>query len=150
MSLDRVFSIVEGMRQLACADAAFGKPQEYEGRVLIPVATVSTGFGLGMGQAAGEECEAGPDEGETTPEGSQTPVKPKERTSEDTVRETGGGGGGGGVRSRPIAVIEVTPAATVIRPIVDEGKVLLAGMALVAWIALWLSLTLQAIFGREA
>jgi uncharacterized spore protein YtfJ len=150
MSLDRVFAIVEGMRQVACADAAFGKPQEYEGKVLIPVATVSTGFGLGLGQTVGDECEQAPGESETTPEESQTPVKPKERIGEDTAREAEGGVGGGGVRSRPIAVIEITPTATVIRPIVDEGKVLLAGIALVAWIALWLSLTLQAIFGREA
>lgn len=150
MSLDRVFSIVEGMRQVACADVVFGKPQQYEGRVLIPVATVSTGFGLGLGQVAGAQREEGPDERETAPEESQTPAKPEARTGEGIAQEAEGGGGGGGVRSRPIAVIEVTPATTVIRPIVDEGKVLLAGMALVAWIALWLSLTLQAIFGREA
>ena len=149
MSLDRVFTVVEGMRQVACADTAFGKAQEFGGRVLIPVATVSTGFGLGLGQTAGVDCEVGPDEGETTPEERQTPTKPQGR-SEGTAGEVEGGGGGGGVRSRPIAVIEVSPAATVIRPIVDESKILLAGMALIAWIALWLGLTLQAIFGREA
>jgi hypothetical protein len=47
-------------------------------------------------------------------------------------------------------VIEVTPEATVIRPIVDEGKVLLASVALMAWIVFWLGLTLRAIFGRRA
>jgi uncharacterized spore protein YtfJ len=150
MSLDRVFSVVEGMRQVACADVAFGKPLEVEGKVLIPVATVATGFGLGMGQMVDAECEQEPDGGDAESEEGQTPAEPGEQAGERPAGEGQGGGGGGGARSRPIAVIEVTPAATVIRPIVDESKVMLAGIALVAWIVLWLSLTLQAIFGREA
>ncbi len=150
MSLERVFTIVEGMRQVACADAAFGRPQEIEGKVLIPVAAVSIGFGLGLGQMVRDEHEQGPDEGEMTPEENQATTKPEEERSEDKAREAEGGGGGGGVRSRPIAVIEVTPEATVIRPIVDQGKVILASVALMAWFVFWLGLTLRAIFGRRA
>jgi len=150
MSLERVFDVVEGMRKQACADAAFGKPQEVAGRVLIPVAVVSTGFGLGLGQTVRDECEEVCDENaEESDEGQATPESGEEQGSEPGSKGEGGGGGGG-VRTRPIAVIEVTPEATVVRPIVDEGKVALAWVALMGWAIFWCSLTMRAIFGHRS
>jgi len=122
-----MFEVVENLRQTASADAAFGEPQEVEGRVLIPVAEVGIGFGLGFGQG-------------TSSEGKE----------ESDVPEGGGGGegggAGGGAKSRPVAVIEVTPEETVIKPIVDESKISLAGVLLVGWIVFWLTATVRAVF----
>jgi uncharacterized spore protein YtfJ len=122
-----MFRVVEGLQDTASADVAFGKPEEIEGRVLISVAAVSTGFGMGFGQAAA---------GESTEE--EMPSAGDE-----------GGGAGGGSRSRPVAVIEVTPEETIVKPIVDEGRIALAGIALVAWAVFWVTATLRAIFGHE-
>ncbi len=124
MSLEGVFSTVEGLRSVASVDAAFGKPQEIEGKVLIPVAVVGSGFGLGFGQG-------------TT--GQQTEKQPAPADGE-------GGGSLAGAGARPIAVIEVTAEDTTIRPIVDETKIALAGVALGAWSVFWVMATLRSIF----
>ena len=125
MSLERVFSTVEDLHSVASVDAAFGKPQEIEGKVLIPVAVVSSGFGLGFGQGtSGERTE-----------------------KEPTPAEGEGGGSLGGAGARPIAVIEVTAEETTIRPIVDETKIALAGVALGAWSVFWVMATLRSVLG---
>lgn len=139
MSLEKLFEVVNGLREKASADAAFGEPREVEGRVLIPVACVATGLGMGFGSGMPtEEMEAeGPDETEApeTPGGAETPE---------------GGGGGGGARSRPVAVIEVTETETLVRPIVDETKVALAGIALAGWTVFCLAVTLRRVFGQKS
>lgn len=124
MSLERMFATIDNLRSTASVEAAFGKPQEIKGKVLIPVANVSIGLGLGFGKgiAGGEE----------------KPI---------SQGESGGSGGGGG--ARPVAVIEVTETETVIRPIQDDAKIALAGIALVGWCAFWFLATLRAIFGKE-
>jgi uncharacterized spore protein YtfJ len=128
MSLEGVFSTVESLRSVASVDAAFGKPREVEGKVLIPVAVVGSGFGLGFGQGtSGEEAGAEPEPAEGE-----------------------GGGSLGGAGARPIAVVEVTAENTMVRPIIDETKIALAGVALVAWSVFWLMATLRAIFGGRA
>jgi uncharacterized spore protein YtfJ len=128
MSLEGIFSTVEGLRGVASVDAAFGKPQEIEGKVLIPVAVVGTGFGLGFGQGtSGEQAQAEP-----------------------APAEGEGGGSLAGAGARPIAVIEVTAEDTTIRPIVDETKIALAGVALGAWSVFWIMATLRSIFGGRA
>jgi len=118
-----MFTTIDNLRSAVSAEAAFGPPQEVKGKVLIPVANVGVGFGLGFGKGTLEGAEKPAGEG-----------------------ESGGSGGGGG--ARPIAVIEVTETETVVRPIQDEGKITLAGIALVAWCAFWFLATLRAIFGK--
>jgi uncharacterized spore protein YtfJ len=128
MSLEGVFSTVEGLRSIASVDAAFGKPQEIEGKILIPVAVVGSGFGLGFGQGTpGEQAE-----------------------DEVTPAEGEGGGSLAGAGARPVAVIEVTAEDTTIRPILDETKVALAGVALGAWSVFWVMATLRSIFGGRS
>lgn len=123
MSLEKMFASIDNLRSIASVDAAFGKPQEIEGKALIPVATVGMGFGLSFGKGA--------------------------KAEEEPAGESEGGGGGGGVHSRPVAVIEVTEAETVIRPIEDETKTTLAETALVAWCLFWFFAALRAIFGKH-
>lgn len=141
MSLERMFEVLEGLGQTATADAAFGQPREVEGRVIIPVSAVGTGFGLGFGRGTpGLEVEP---ESDVPWDMDQAPEKEDEGADE-------GGGGGGSARSRPVAAIEVTPDGTVVRPIVDETKVALAGIALAGWFTFWLLTTVRAVFGRRS
>jgi len=129
MSLERMFDAVEQLRGMSSADAAFGEPREVEGRVLIPVAQVRAGLGLGFGQRAPDEVrEEGEVEGES--------VAPQD------------GGAGYGTRARPIAVIEVTPERTVVRPIVDETRIAMAGLLLMGWIVFWMAMTVRKVFGK--
>lgn len=121
--LQRLFDLVESLRRRANVNAAFGRPQTVEGRTLIPVAEVAYGFGMGFGTAAGaEEAEEG--------EGS-------------------GGGGGAGVRSRPLAVVEVTSEGVRVEPVVDEGRIALAGVLLAGWSVFWITRALARIFGKK-
>ena len=128
MSLERMFETLEGLRSTASVDAAFGKPQETNGRTLIPVSSVQLGMGIGFGQGVSEES-----------------IDQEQAADEPP----GGGGGGGGAGARPIAMVEVTADQTIIHPIIDETKVALAGIALGAWVFLLLTLTLRAIFGSS-
>ncbi len=124
MSLEKMFASIDELRSTASTGAAFGPPQEVEDKVLIPVAEVGMGFGLGFGKNAQEGPEAPPNEGK-------------------------GDRGGGGANARPIAMIEVTEKETVVHPIEDETRTTLAGIALIAWCVFWLLATLESIFGRD-
>ncbi|MBN1579179.1 MAG: hypothetical protein JXA89_00645 [Anaerolineae bacterium] len=120
-----MFASIDNLRDTASVGKAFGEPQEAEGKIIIPVAEVGLGFGLGFGQG-------------TTPE-----------TEEAPVGEGEGGGGGGGANARPIAIIEISKEETIVKPIVDESKITLAAIAMVAWCIFWLMATLRAIFGEQ-
>ncbi len=69
--------------------------------------------------------------------------------SEEKEKPTEGGGAGGGGGASPVAMIEVTPETTVVRPILDETKIALAGVALIGWCVFWLMITVWAILGRK-
>lgn len=114
MSLEKMFQVLESLRDTASANAVFGEPQEVEGRLIIPVAQVGIGLGLGFGQGTSADAAGVSEEAEKEPEAQGE-----------------GGGSGGGAGARPVAIIEVTPEETTVKPIVDEGKVALAGIALV-------------------
>ena len=140
MSLDRMFELIEGLRQTATADAAFGQPQEVQGRVIIPVSAVGTGFGLGFGRGTPQD--------ETAQE-SEVPWDVEEAQEGDDDQAEGGGGGGS-ARSHPVAAIEVTPDGTIVRALVDETKVAIAGIALTGWVIFCLLVTIRAVFGRRS
>lgn len=119
------------LRERANVNAIFGDPVTAEGRTVIPVARVAYGFGLGMGgEMVAEEAAMG--------EPAQEPV------------EEPGAGGGGGVFAQPLAVIEVTSEGAVVKPVIDEQRLALAGGLLAAWAVFWLSRTLVKIFGPKA
>ncbi len=116
------------MRKKANVNAVFGKPVTAEGRTVIPVAEIGYGFAMGFGQGPAAE----------------------EETAEEAAEETGGGGGaGGGVKARPLAIVEVTPEGTWVKPIVDEQKVTLAGAMLAGWTVFCLARALVKIFGQQ-
>jgi uncharacterized spore protein YtfJ len=119
-----MFASIESLRGTASADAVFGEPQQVEGKVLIPVAAVADGFGMGFGQDAASES-------------GDEPAPPAQDRQ---------GGAGGGAKSRPVALIEVTPEETVVKPVVDETKVALASLALIGWIVFWVAATVRSVF----
>ena len=125
MSLDRMFTAVEGFKDAAHWRAAFGEPQVVGDKTLIQVAKVSYGYGLGFGQGTGEPEE----EGKPAPGGE-------------------GGGGGGTARARPLGVIVVTPEEVYFEETADESKIALAGILLGALVIWQLARTLRAIFGK--
>jgi hypothetical protein len=91
---------------------------------------------------------------ETEPAGEEIGAPAQVAEAEAEIEATGeieeieeGLGGGGGMVVRPLAVIELTPEGTLVKPIVDEQKVTLAGALLIGWIALCLARTLVRIFG---
>jgi uncharacterized spore protein YtfJ len=107
------------LRKKATVNAVFGKPVIAEGHTLIPVAEVSYAFEVEVE----EEALAGGAEG--------------------------GGGGSGGMNVRPLAIIEVTPETTWVKPVVDEQRLAFAGALLIGWAVFWVARTLVKIFGRR-
>jgi uncharacterized spore protein YtfJ len=122
-----MFTSIEELRSTASADATFGEPEQVGDVILIPVSAVRTGFGMGFGQS--------------TVEGEAEPT-------EDAASPAEGGGGGGAAKARPIAIIEVSGQQTTVKPVVDETKLGLAGIALGAWLFFWVGATVRAVFGR--
>jgi len=131
--IDAMLDSLADLQAKANANAVFGNPVTAEGRTVIPVAKVAYGFGMGVGhetmvkEAETEEAEESPEE-----EGSDS-----------------GGGAGGGMMAHPLAVIEVTPGGSRVKPVIDEQKLALAGGLLGAWIVFWLAHALVKIFGRN-
>lgn len=125
MSLNQLFNTIEKTREAAHWQAAFGEPQEIDGRTIIPVAQVGYAYGLGFGSGAGPSAG----EGEPVPEGE-------------------GAGGGGGASSKPLGAIVVTPEEVYFQETADANKVAIAAMIAGCLIVYQLAKTLRAILGR--
>src|SRR5512136_1918017 len=118
--IDELFVRLEDMQAKASVDAVFGQPVTAGDKVVIPIASVSYGFGMGFGEATGQEAQ-----------------------DSNGV----GGGEGGGMSARPLGVVEITPERTRVEPIVNEQAVALAGMLLGAWSIFWVSVAVIRIMG---
>ena len=116
---------VAELQEKANVNAIFGDPVIFEERIVIPVAKVAYGFGMGVGYGTTDETES---------------------DTED-LGESDGGAGGGAVDARPFAIIEVTPERIRVEPIVDEQKLAMAGSLLAGWGIFCLARTLVKIFG---
>ncbi len=116
------------LREKADVNACFGEPVTAGDRTVIPVAGVAYGFAMGIGS----EPTTAEEPGETT--GDEVDV---------------GSGGGGGLLARPLAVVEVTPAGTQVKGIIDERKLTLARALLIGWTVFWTTLALARIFAPK-
>ncbi len=125
LDYDRLFAQFDQLQENASVNAVYGQPVETGGKVIIPVASVSYTFGLGMGEGQGPRLEDG-----SQPGGE-------------------GGGGGGGLRAKPVAVIEITPECTHVEGIIDEQRIALAGIAFAAWAIFWVVTAIIRIFGKK-
>ncbi len=122
---------IEHMIDRLGVTSVFGPPQKEGNVTIIPVAKVNVGFGYGFGRGTapatmGREMEPKGPQGGPTPEGS-------------------GGGGGAGGGSTPVGYIEITPESVSFRPIVDETRLGIAGIAMGAWSVYWTFRTLGAL-----
>ncbi len=117
--IQKLLDAVADLRKRANVNAVFGKPVAAEGRIVIPVAEVAYAF----------------------------EVEVEEEAVADSTE--GGGGGSGGMDVRPVAVVEVTPENTWVKPIIDEQKLAFAGALLTGWAVFWVARTLVKIFGQR-
>ena len=110
MSDEKMMQAVRDAQNVASVRQVFGEPSVVGGKTVVPIASVSYAFGFGYG--------GGP-----------------ERTDErgNPIRSGGGGGAGGQAKARPVAILEVTPETTTLKPIEDTTRIALAGIALGAW-----------------
>ncbi len=106
--VDRLFSQFEETHKQASVDAAFGTPIEAAGKTVIPIASAMYGFGMGGGEG--------------------------EREGRSDV----GGGGGGGYMVRPLALAVIDEGGVHIQPVVNAGRIVLAGILVGAWSIFWL------------
>ncbi len=132
MELNRLFDLVGDIREKATAGAVFGPPTQVDEKTLIPIGRVVYGFGLGFGRG---------------PAVAQPSAEVPEST--ETEDDVASGSGGGGLSVQPLAVLEVTPEATTLTPIAEEGKIARMGIFAGAWSVFWLAWALVKIFGKE-
>ncbi len=118
---------IEQMLQQLSVNSVFGQPTKENGITVIPVAQIGLGFGYGHGYGRG-------------PDGATEEREPSAGTGEG-----GGAGGGGGGGAAPRGYIKITSEGVSFEPIIDQTRISLAGIFLVAWSVFWLSATLRAV-----
>lgn len=121
---------IEQMLDKLGVEAVFGKPTS-EGEVtIIPVAQIEMGFGYGSGYGRATPA------GQTNGSEAQTPAQ---------AGEGGGSGGGGGGRATPRGYVRITPQEVKFQPIIDETRIPLAGILMVAWSVFWIAATIRSV-----
>ncbi len=129
MDEERAARMLGEMEDKASVRVAFGDSRQVGDKTIIPVAQVAWGGGFGFGRGPGSRREPQPSGG--------------------AEGEAAGGGLGGGIRVRPMAVVEVSPTETKVRPIVDTTAIALSGILLGAWNVFWITSTLRSIFSQR-
>jgi uncharacterized spore protein YtfJ len=124
--LEDIFGSIEDMRDQASVSAVFGEPVEVGEKLVVPVADIKYGFGVGYNEGAAPENK-----------------------EEQPASSGKGGGAGGGVAARPVAVLEISGDGVQVKPVMDEGKIALAGILTGAWFIFWTAKTLKAVFGSK-
>jgi len=114
-SLDQIFRTSQ-------PQVVFGEPIEYGETKVIPCAevTVNLGFGGGGGSGSAPESSSAGTNASADTDGKRSPAE----------SHSGGIGigGGGAARSRPVALIVITPGGVRVQPIIDVTKVILTAI----------------------
>lgn len=119
--VNKFFATFERAQSSASITNVYGPAVSYGEAVIVPVASVSQFFGIGMGIGS----SGGP----------------------DSPPNTGmGGGGSGRVSARPVAMAEITPDGLDVHPVIDENRALVAGILFAAWTVFWTARTLIKLF----
>jgi uncharacterized spore protein YtfJ len=119
-SLNEFFATFERAQSSASIDNVYGQPIPYGESIIVPVASVSQFFGVGLGVGA-----------------SQAAGEPNSGL---------GGGGTARVKARPVALAEIMPEGVDIHPVIDENRALTAGLLFAAWAVFWATRTLIKLF----
>ncbi len=119
-AVDEFFATFERAQSGASIDNVYGPPITYGDSVIVPVASVTQFFGVGLGVG----------------------------TEQASDKPNGGMGGGGTARTkaRPVALAEIMPEGVDIHPVIDENRALLAGLLFAAWAVFWAARTLVKLF----
>ena len=119
-TVNEFFATFERAQSSVSIDNVYGQPITYEDSIIVPVASVSQFFGIGLGVGTDQRAE----------------------------RQDGGMGGGGAARikARPIALAEIMPEGVDVHPIIDENRALTAGLLFAAWAVFWAARTLVKLF----
>lgn len=129
---------IEDMLKRMNVSAAFGEPIREGEAVLIPVASVTYGFGYGAGYGPGSDAEeaASAEQGQDAGPGAGS-------------RGGAGSGGGAGGRVKPQGYIRIQDGAVRYEPLRNSAIVSLAGIALGGWAVFWITATIRA-FARRS
>jgi uncharacterized spore protein YtfJ len=119
-TVNEFFATFERAQNSASIDNVYGQPITYGESIIVPVASVSQFFGIGLGVGA-NQSSGGPNSGL-------------------------GGGGTARTRARPVALAEIMPEGVDIHPIIDENRALTAGLLFAAWAIVWAARTLVKLF----
>ena len=119
-TVNEFFATFERAQGSASIENVYGQPITYGDSVIVPVASVSQffGVGLGVGNNQGEESQ----------------------------NKGMGGGGTARVKARPIALAELMPQGVDVHPVIDENRALTAGLLFAAWAVFWAARTLVKLF----
>ncbi len=119
-TMNEFFATFERAQRSAAIDNVYGQPITYSDSVVVPVASVSQFFGIGLGIG----------------------------TNQSGDKQDGGLGGGGTARTkaRPVALAEIMPEGVDVHPIIDENRALTAGLLFAAWAVFWAARTLVKLF----
>jgi uncharacterized spore protein YtfJ len=120
---------IQQMLEKLSAQTVFGQPATEGDKTVIPVAEVTFGFGYGGGYGRGNNGA-----GQSTENGHST-----------ATGEGAGSGGGAGGRTTPRGYIRITPDEVKFEPIIDETRIPLAGILMVAWSVFWVMATIRVI-----
>ena len=119
-AMNEFFDTFERAQSSASIDNVYGQPMTYGESVIVPVASVSQFFGVGLGVGNNQA---------------------------DSTRNSGiGGGGTARTKARPVALAEIMPEGVDIHPVIDENRALIAGLLFAAWAVFWAARTLVKLF----
>ncbi len=119
-AMNEFFDTFERAQSSASIDNVYGQPMTYGESVIVPVASVSQFFGIGLGVGNNQA---------------------------DNTRNSGiGGGGTARTKARPVALAEIMPEGVDIHPVIDENRALIAGLLFAAWAVFWAARTLVKLF----
>ncbi len=119
-TVNEFFATFERAQDSASLESVYGQPIAYGDSVIVPVASVSQFFGVGLGVGSNQHDER----------------------QDDGL----GGGGLGRVKARPVALAEIMPEGVDVHPIIDENRALTAGLLFAAWAIFWAARTLIKLF----
>jgi uncharacterized spore protein YtfJ len=119
-SVNEFFATFERAQHSASIDNVYGQPITYGESIIVPVASVSQFFGIGLGVGSDQNAER-PNTGM-------------------------GGGGTARVKARPVVLAEIMPEGVDIHPVIDENRALTAGLLFAAWAVFWATRTLIKLF----
>jgi uncharacterized spore protein YtfJ len=119
-SMNEFFATFERAQHSASIDNVYGQPITYGESIIVPVASVSQFFGIGLGVGSNGEVDE---------------------------QNTGmGAGGTARVKARPVALAEIMPEGVDVHPVIDENRALTAGLLFAAWAVFWSARTLIKLF----